>query len=107
MVAFSALASAAGAALMLGGALFLAGLYDTPVIKLSDQVSMGARGILVAIALTVVGFCIGLVGRHTAAAIGVLLGYLFVWFVRNAILSETEWAQRLTPGPRRATLRPS
>ena len=26
-----------------------------------------------------------------------LLGYLFVWFVRNAILSEAAWAQRLTP----------
>jgi ABC-2 type transport system permease protein len=82
---------------MLGGALFLAGLYDTPVIKLADQVSMAGRGIVVAVALAVVGFCVGLVGRHTAAAIGVLLGYLFVWFVRNAILSETEWAQRLTP----------
>ena len=58
---------------------------------------MLGRGVLVAIALAVVGFCLGLVGRHTAAAIGVLLGYLFVWFVRNAILSEAEWAQRLTP----------
>ncbi len=97
VVAFSALASAAGAGLMLGGALFLAGLYDTPVIKLADQVAMAGRGIVVAVALAVVGFCIGLVGRHTAAAIGVLLGYLFVWFVRNAILGESEWAQRLTP----------
>ena len=97
VVAFSALASAAAAGLMLGGALFLAGLYDIPVIKLADQWPCCGRGVLVAVALAVVGFCIGLVGRHTAAAIGVLLGYLFVWFVRNAILSEAEWAQRLTP----------
>ena len=97
IVVFSALASAAGAGLVLGGAVFLAGLYDIPVTKLAAQTSMLGRGVLVAIALAVVGFCVGLVGRHTAAAIGVLLGYLFVWFVRNAILAEAEWAQRLTP----------
>ena len=44
-----------------------------------------------------VGFCIGMIGRHTAAAIGGLLGYLFVWFVRNAMLSGPPGPQRLTP----------
>ena len=97
VVAFSALASAAAAALMLGAAVVLAQLYDIPIAKLGDQTSMVGRGVLVGVALAVVGFCVGLVGRHTAAAIGVLLGYLFVWFVRNAILSESEWAKRLTP----------
>ncbi len=97
VVAFSALASAAAAALMLGSAIVLAQLYDIPIAKLGDQTSMVGRGVLVGVALAVVGFCVGLVGRHTAAAIGVLLGYLFVWFVRNAILSESEWAKRLTP----------
>jgi ABC-2 type transport system permease protein len=97
VAAFSALASAAAAGLMLGSAVLLARLYDIPVTKLASLVSMVGRGVLVGVALTVVGFCVGLVGRHTAAAIGVLLGYLFVWFVRNAILSDTEWAQRLTP----------
>ena len=97
VVAFSALASAAAAALMLGAAIVLAQLYDIPIAKLGDQTSMVGRGVLVGVALAVFGFCVGLVGRHTAAAIGVLLGYLFVWFVRNAILSESEWAKRLTP----------
>jgi ABC-2 type transport system permease protein len=97
VVAFSALASAAAAALTLGSAVLLARLYHIPVTKLADQTSMLGRGVLVGVALAVVGFCVGLVGRHTAAAIGVLLGYLFVWFVRNAILSEAQWAQRLTP----------
>ncbi len=69
---------------------------------------MRGRGVLVAVALAVVGFCIGLVGRHTAAAIGVLLGYLFVWFVRNAILSRVRVGRSASPrGPRRATSRPS
>jgi ABC-2 type transport system permease protein len=97
IVGFSALASAAGGGLMLGASLFLARLHDVPVSKVASLASMLGRGVLVGVALAVVGFCIGLVGRHTAAAIGVLLGYLFVWFVRNAILSEAEWAQRLNP----------
>ena len=62
--------------------------------------SLGPR-VLVAIALAVLGFCIGLLGRHTAAAIGVLLGYLFVWFVRNAVLIEARLgpaAHPLDPG---------
>ena len=49
------------------------------------------------IALAAVGFCAGLLARHTAAAIGVLLAYLFLWFVRNGPLSQLAWAQRLTP----------
>jgi ABC-2 type transport system permease protein len=97
VVGFSALASAAAAGLSLGSVLVLARVYNIPVVKLADQASMLGRGVLVGIALAVVGFCLGLVGRHTAAAIGVLLGYLFVWFVRNAMLSQVEWAQRLTP----------
>jgi ABC-2 type transport system permease protein len=97
VVGFSALASAAGAGLMLGAAVVLARLHDVPVTKLAVSAAMLGRGVLVAVALATVGFCLGLVGRHTAAAIGVLLGYLFVWFVRNAILTEAEWAQRLTP----------
>lgn len=104
VVAFSALACAAAAGLMLGCAIFLARLHNTPVTKVAEQVSMLGRGVLVAIALAVVGFCLGLVGRHTAAAIGVLLGYLFVWFVRNAILADRAWAQRLTPWTPEANL---
>jgi len=65
--------------------------------SLNPELGMLGRGVLVAVALGILGFCIGMIGRHTAAAIGALLGYLFVWFVRNAILSESTWAQRLTP----------
>jgi ABC-2 type transport system permease protein len=98
VVAVSALASAVGAALVVGIAVALARWHDVPVVKLAGIISMGGRGILVAVALAVMGFCIGLIGRHTAAAIGVLLAYLFVWFVRNAVLGGGfEWAARLTP----------
>ena len=94
---FSALASAVATGLALLAALVLARRYDLVVGSLGDELGMLGRGVLVAVALAVVGFCLGMIGRHTAAAIGGLLGYLFVWFVRNAILSEAAWAQRLTP----------
>ncbi len=97
VVTLSALASAVCAALMIGIVYGLARWYDVPVVKLAETISMGGRGILVAVALAVIGFCTGLIGRHTAAAIGVLLAYLFVWFVRNAVLSDFEWAARLAP----------
>ena len=96
VVAFSALASAAATGLALLVALVLARRYGLSV-PLGAELGMLGRGVLAAVALGVLGFCLGTLGRHTAAAIGALLGYLFVWFVRNAILSESAWAQRLTP----------
>ena len=104
VVGFSVLASAAAAALVLGAAVALARIHDVGVTRLTAQLAMGGRGILATVALAVLGFCIGLVARHTAAAIGVLLGYLFVWFVRAAILSEVSWAQQITPWTPEANL---
>jgi ABC-2 type transport system permease protein len=105
VVTVSALASAVAAALMIGIAVGLARWYDVPVVKLAETIAMGGRGILVAVALAVLGFCIGLIGRHTAAAIGVLLGYLFVWFVRNLLLGfGFEGAARLAPWTPEANL---
>ena len=97
VTAFSALASAVATGVALVAALVLARRYNLAVGDLGDELGMLGRGVLVAVALAVVGFCLGMIGRHTAAAIGGLLGYLFVWFVRNAILGEAAWAQRLTP----------
>ncbi len=104
IVLFSALVSAAATGLALTAALVMAQAYDLPVGRLSAELGMLGRGVLVAVALAVLGFCIGTIGRHTAAAIGALLGYLFVWFVRNAMLSEAAWAQRLTPWTPEANL---
>jgi ABC-2 type transport system permease protein len=97
VVAFSAVASGVFTGLALLTALVLARRYGLSVGSLTGELGMLGRGVLAAVALGVLGFCIGMIGRHTAAAIGALLGYLFVWFVRNAILSESAWAQRLTP----------
>ena len=58
---------------------------------------MGVRSVLPVIALAVLGFCIGLLTRHTAGAIGVLLAALVICFVRIGALSSQAWAQRITP----------
>lgn len=104
VVGFGVLVSALASGLALGVAVLLAGSYDLPRTGLGDELALVGRGTLAAVALAVVGFCIGLLGRHTAAAIGALLGYLFIWFVRNAVLVNTEWAQRLTPWTPEANL---
>jgi ABC-2 type transport system permease protein len=104
IVVFSALVSAAATGIALAAALVMAQAYDLPLGGLNAELGMLGRGVLVAVALAVLGFCIGTIGRHTAAAIGALLGYLFVWFVRNAMLSEAAWAQRLTPWTPEANL---
>lgn len=94
---FSALFSGACGALTLGAAVVLARAHDVPLEQIAKLTAMTARGLIPAVALAVIGFCVGLIARHTAAAIGVLLGYLFLWFVRNALLAELPWAQKLTP----------
>ena len=94
---FSAVVSAIAAALTIAAVVGIARWQDVTVVGLERLIGTGARGVLIAIALAIVGFCISLVGRHTAAAIGTLLGYLFIWFVRNGILGESGWAARLTP----------
>ena len=94
---FSALFSAVCGALTLGAAVILAGVHDVPLEQIGKLTGLAARGLIPAVALAAVGFCVGLLARHTAAAIGVLLGYLFLWFVRNALLAELPWAQKLTP----------
>ena len=90
---FSALFSAVCGALTLGAAVVLAGVHDVPLEEIGKLTALAARGLIPAVALAAVGFCVGLLARHTAAAIGVLLGYLFLWFVRNGP------AEPSCPGP--------
>ena len=97
ITAFRALLSAVSAAFVLAAAAILASIYGVPVTGITGLAATGGsrpagcgragrRRLLRRPA-----------DRHTAAAIGVLLGYLFVWFVRNVFLGEQAWSQRLTP----------
>jgi ABC-2 type transport system permease protein len=97
VVGFAALTSALASAFVLAAAVALVRLHGGQVSGLTQLAQTGGRGTAVAVALAAVGFCVGLLSRHTAAAIGVLLGYLFIWFVRVGLLSQLGLAQRLTP----------
>jgi ABC-2 type transport system permease protein len=94
---FGLVFSALGAALSLGAAALIVRFYGGSLDGAAKLVQQAGRGLSIAAIMAIAGFCVGLVARHTAAAIGVLLGYLFVWFVRNAILGQVPWAQKLTP----------
>jgi ABC-2 type transport system permease protein len=104
VVAFATLTSALASAFVLAAAVALVRINDGQVSGLTQLAQTGGRGTAVAVALAAVGFCVGLISRHTAAAIGVLLGYLFIWFVRVGLLGELSFAQRLTPWTPEANL---
>jgi ABC-2 type transport system permease protein len=94
---FAALLGAFSATLAFGAVLTLAHLHGSRLESLRELAGIGARSILPVVVLAVVGFCLGLLTRHTAAAIGVLLAFVLVWFVRVGPLSSFTWAQRITP----------
>jgi ABC-2 type transport system permease protein len=97
VVGFAALTSALASAFVIAAAAALTRFHNGQVSGLSHLAQTGGRGTAVAAALAAVGFSVGLLTRHTAAAIGALLGYLFIWFVRSGLLAQLTFAQRLTP----------
>ena len=94
---FATLLGAFGATLVFGAVLTLAHLHGSRIESIRELAGMGARSVLPVVVLAVVGFCLGLLTRHTAAAIGVLLASVVVWFVRVGPLSSLAWAHRITP----------
>jgi ABC-2 type transport system permease protein len=47
------------------------------------------RGITLALVLSAIGFAIATIGRHTAAALGTLMGYVIVWELGARLVVET------------------
>lgn len=84
-------------ALAVGSTALLAALHGAPMEGLSDTLTMGARSLILGAVLPLVGFCLALLTRHTAAAIGVLLGYLLLSFVRSVAGNFVPWMQKITP----------
>jgi ABC-2 type transport system permease protein len=104
IIGFSAVLGAFVAALVVTAVVVLARLQSSPIESLTEIAAMGLRSVLAVVGLTVLGFCVALLTRHTAGALGVLLGYLVVWFVRRGPLGSLAWAQRLTPWTPEASL---
>jgi len=90
-----ALSAVAGLAMLLAAAVLVA-IYGGTVSGLGGLTAQVARAAAGTLILAVLGFCIAMLGRHTSAALGLLLGYLLVAFVRLAVLHEVGWAQRLS-----------
>jgi ABC-2 type transport system permease protein len=97
VMGFAGLLGAVAAALVLVATFVLARLHGSAITSLGDLAEMAARSMLAVVGLAVLGFCLGLVTRHTAAAIGILLAFVVVSFVRVGPLSSLAWAQRITP----------
>jgi ABC-2 type transport system permease protein len=97
VVGFAALLGTLAATLVLSASLTLARLHDSPVEAVPELAGLGVRGVLPVVVLAVLGFCVGLLTRHTASAIGILLAVLVVCFIRIGALSSQSWAQRITP----------
>jgi ABC-type transport system involved in multi-copper enzyme maturation permease subunit len=47
------------------------------------------RGIILALGVSAIGFAIATIGRHTAAALGALIGYVIVWELGARLIVET------------------
>ena len=84
-------------ALVIGSTALLATIHGQPVEGIGTALTMGARSLILGAALPLVGFCLALLTRHTAAAIGVMLGYLLLSFVRTVAGNVVPWMQKITP----------
>lgn len=97
VIGFAALLAALTGALVLAATVVLGRLQGSDIELLRHLAAMAARSVLVVVGLTVLGFCLGLITRHTAGAIGVLVALVVVSFVRIGPLNSLAWAQRITP----------
>jgi ABC-2 type transport system permease protein len=94
---FAALLGVLCVTLVFDAALVLAHLHGSRIEAVRELAETGARSVLPVIVLAILGFCIGLLSRNTAGAVGVLLALVVVWFVRAGPLGSLAWAQRITP----------
>ena len=101
---FSLLVGLAVGALTVAISAVLTGIHGQPLTGLSDIVAMAARGSLVVGVFGVLGFCVALLTGSTGATIGVLLGGIFVLYVRTILAFGSRWAQWLSPWSPEVTL---
>lgn len=87
LVLGAAVVSVLASALTLGLAAAIAQLTDAPVSGVQKIVELGGRGILISVICAAIGFCLAMLTRHTIAAAGTVLGYLFVSFVLTIVTS--------------------
>lgn len=95
LVLVGAVATAVTGALAIGLSMLMTRIAGAPVSGLGKVDAMGARGVLVGVIAVVVGFALAMLSRHTIAAAGTVLGYLFLSFVLTIVMSAVSSLQRL------------
>lgn len=93
----AAILSAVASAASLACAAIIVKSQGLPVTGVGDLAEMSARGIALVVMFAIIGFAIALVTRHTAAAAGLVLGYLFFAFILQPIAFAVPALQRLQP----------
>ena len=93
----SALTGAALTFLTVGLSSVVTALHGQPLTGLDRVVATAGRGVIVVVIFGVVGFCVGLLTGSTGASVGVLLGGLFLVYVRMLLSFMSRWAERLAP----------
>ena len=100
LVAAGAVATALTTTVAVVAAVALTRVAGAEVTGLGGIAGMGARGILLGVIAVVLGFGLATLTRHTIAAAGTVLGYLFLSFVLNivmGVLPGLQWLKRVLP----------
>lgn len=95
LVVAAALASAVASAVTIGVAALIATLVGAAVSGVGALAETAGRGVVVVAIFTVLGFALALVTRHTIAAAGTLVGYLFASFVFTLLSGALPGLQKL------------
>ncbi len=94
---FSLLVGGVASGLTVAASSVLALVHRQPLTGLDQVVAVAGRGVVVVLIFGVVGFCVGLLTGSTGASIGVLLGGLFLTYLRVILSVTTRWAEHLAP----------
>lgn len=97
VVGFSLAVGLVAGAVTVAASMLLTAVHGQPLIGLADVVAMASRGSMVTMVFGVLGFCLALLTGSTGATIGILLGGLFVLYVRIILAFSSRWAERLSP----------
>lgn len=97
VVAMSAVLGAVTNFAMLGLVAAVTRFYGGGLAGVADAAATSGRAVALAVLAGVGGFCVGLVSRHTVAALGVVLAYLVVGSVLRPLASELPALHWLPP----------
>jgi ABC-2 type transport system permease protein len=97
VVVLSAVLGAVTTFAMLGLVAGVTRFYGGDLTGLGDLAATSGRAVVLVVLAGVAGFCIGLVSRHTVAALGVVLGYLIVGSVLRPLSTTVPALQWLPP----------